>query len=52
MMNILAWYGLERTKEDFGKNYNDQFESVAARTRDGIALLTSCSYLYLTYFRT
>ena len=24
----------------------------AARTRDGIALLTSCSYLYLTYFRT
>ena len=21
-------------------------------TRDGIALLTSCSYLYLTYFRT
>ena len=29
MMNILAWYGLERTKEDFGKNYDDEFESVA-----------------------
>lgn len=29
MMNILAWYGLERTKEDFGEDYDDEFESVA-----------------------
>ncbi|TRX47753.1 DUF4922 domain-containing protein [Bacteroides sp. HF-5092] len=31
MMNILAWYGLERTKEFFGDNYDYEFESVAAR---------------------
>ena len=29
MMNILAWYGLERTIDDFGEFYDSEFESVA-----------------------
>lgn len=29
MMNILAWYGLENTKEHFGESYDSEFESVA-----------------------
>ena len=41
MMNILAWYGLERTKEDFGKNYDDQFESVAEHPYNCIIFLRS-----------
>lgn len=28
MMNILAWYGLENTKEFFGEDYDYEFESV------------------------
>ncbi len=27
MMNILAWYGLERTKDFFGDNYEDELET-------------------------
>ena len=27
MMNILAWYGLERTKDFFGDNYEDELEA-------------------------
>ena len=41
MMNILAWYGLERTKEDFGKNYDDEFESVAEHPYNCIIFLRS-----------
>lgn len=39
MMNILAWYGLEITKEHFGKNYDDQFESVAEHPYNCIIFL-------------
>ena len=41
MMNILAWYGLEITKEHFGKNYDDQFESVAEHPYNCIIFLRS-----------
>ena len=41
MMNILAWYGLERTKEDFGKNYDDEFESVTEHPYNCIIFLRS-----------
>lgn len=27
MMNILAWYGLERTDDFFGENYEDELEA-------------------------
>ena len=41
MMNILAWYGLERTKEDFGECYDDEFESVAEHPYNCMIFLRS-----------
>ena len=41
MMNILAWYGLERTKEDFGEHYEEEFESVAEHPYNCIIFLRS-----------
>ena len=28
MMNILAWYGLENSKEFYGEDYEDEFKSI------------------------
>lgn len=41
MMNILAWYGLERTKEDFRERYEEEFESVAEHPYNCIIFLRS-----------
>ncbi|WP_448778800.1 DUF4922 domain-containing protein [Bacteroides congonensis] len=41
MMNILAWYGLECTKDFFGEHYDDEFESVAERPYNCVIFLRS-----------
>lgn len=41
MMNILVWYGLERTKEDFGECYDYEFESVAEHPYNCMIFLRS-----------
>lgn len=41
MMNILAWYGLERTKEDFRERYEEEFESVAEHPYNCVIFLRS-----------
>ena len=40
-LDVYKRQGLERTKEDFGKNYNDQFESVAEHPYNCIIFLRS-----------
>ena len=41
MMNILAWYGLERAKEDFRERYEEEFESVAEHPYNCVIFLRS-----------
>jgi hypothetical protein len=41
MMNILAWYGLIRTKDSFGKNYEDELKAATTHPYKCVIFLRS-----------